>query len=72
MSAAPRPGETGKALLLFNPAGGFDTGLPPPDLVLASRPDVYDADGVLRDYLVRHGYRESATLKAFTAWRKNN
>jgi hypothetical protein len=57
------------ALFLVNPTNGFGQGLPKPDLVLSSKPDVYDNQGALADYLARAGFKRSATLAAFSAWR---
>ena len=53
---------------LMNPAKGFEQKLPKPDLVLASKADVYDQKDALRDYLTRSGFTPVTNLPAFTAW----
>jgi hypothetical protein len=57
------------AHFIMNPRKGFELNLPKPDLVLASKPDVYDQNGIVQEYLSRGGYRPVANLPAFTAWR---
>ncbi len=41
-----------------------------PDLVLASKPDVYDGNGRVVAWLARSGFRPAGTLVAFTIWRR--
>jgi len=53
----------------MSPSKAFELNLPKPDLVLASKPDVYDQNGVVQEYLSRGGYHPVANLTAFTAWR---
>jgi uncharacterized membrane protein len=64
-----QPAEPGRAVFLMNPEKGFERGLPKPDLVLTSKPDLYDSNGALADYLARAGFRRTTTLTAFAAWR---
>jgi hypothetical protein len=42
--------------------------MPAPDLIIISKPDLYDGRGALKDYLSQGGYEKSATLPAFTIW----
>jgi hypothetical protein len=63
-----KPEDTGKAVFVPVPGKGFDRDLPKPDLVLTSKPDIYDRNGALADYLNRAGFRLIASFAAFTAW----
>ncbi len=62
------PGTPNTALLLINPSAKFLQTLPQPDLVLVSKPDLYDKYGAVENYLLRSGYHRTATLSAFTVW----
>jgi hypothetical protein len=42
----------------------------PPTLVLLSRPDAYDRQNVVQDYLVDNKYQLFASFPAFAAWRR--
>jgi hypothetical protein len=42
----------------------------PPTLVLLSRPDAYDPQNVVKDYLVANKYHLFASFPAFAAWRR--
>ncbi|MPM80198.1 hypothetical protein SDC9_127245 [bioreactor metagenome] len=53
---------------IANPHSGFDKDLPQPDVVLTSKPDVYDGTGALTEYLKREGYTRGASFVAFTVW----
>ncbi len=64
-----KPEDAGKAVFVANLEKGFDRDLPKPDLVLASKPDIYDRNGALADYLNHAGLRRTASFAAFTAWR---
>jgi hypothetical protein len=61
-------GATNVALVVINSNEKFIKGLPRPDLVLASKPDLYDSSGALENYLVNSGFHRTAALSAFTAW----
>jgi hypothetical protein len=63
-----KPKDTGKAIYVADPGKGFDHDLPKPDLVLTSKPDLYDGNGALADYLNSAGFRPTASFAAFTAW----
>ena len=57
------------AVVLYNPTEAILQSLPQPDLVLVSKPDLYDKSRTLENYLVRAGFHGTATFTAFTAWR---
>jgi hypothetical protein len=44
---------------------------PAPDLVIVSKPDHYDDQGIIHRYLEREHYRVVRTLPAFTFWRRD-
>jgi hypothetical protein len=44
--------------------------LPPPNVVILSKPWLFDRTGVMATYLQVHHYRLSETLPAFTVWEK--
>ncbi len=58
------------ALWVANPLDGFETNLPAPSLVLASKPDIYDGTGALAGFLKRNDYQAATNFVAFTAWRR--
>ena len=60
--------EAGKAVWLMNPAREQLVG--PPDLVLASRRDIYDAGGTLAEFLAREKFERVQELQSFTVWRR--
>ena len=64
------PGAARMALFLMEPEEGFARDLARPDLILASKPDVYDNHGALAVYLAQNGYRAATNFTAFTAWRR--
>jgi hypothetical protein len=41
-----------------------------PDMVILSKPDIFDPEGRLQQMLHRHGYVVSRQLQAFTVWQK--
>lgn len=58
----------GLVWLMSNPPAETLTN-PPPDVLLFSRPEFYDQNGRMRDYLERNHYQVAETLPAFTVWR---
>jgi len=64
------PQITNAAFLIANPDKEFARNLPKPDLVLVSKPDIYDNHNVLHNYLIQNNYHVERTLSAFTVWRK--
>ncbi len=63
-------GGTGhaEALLLASPLPETLRSLVPPDVIIASRREVYDATGAIEQFLVQQQYQQSAALTAFTIW----
>lgn len=68
LPVAKAPGTPNAALLVVNQSEKFLQSLPRPDLVLVSKPDIYDCTGVVTNYLVRTGFQRTMTLTAFTVW----
>lgn len=62
--AESRP-ETGK---VFCPQFGGAETLPPPDVIVFSKPDIYDAKFVVQEIIKRDHYQEAARFKSFTVW----
>lgn len=61
--------QGGKALLVRNPPVN-SLGSNDPDLVIASKPDVYDAQNALRKFLANSGYAKKTNFPAFIVWEK--
>lgn len=57
-------------LWVANPAPGFATDLPRPDVVITSKPDIYDGTGALAEFLKREGYIRGTSFVAFTVWER--
>jgi hypothetical protein len=45
--------------------------LPPPDLIVLSKPDIYDQDSSLRAFIQRAGYHQSGHVQAFQFFEKS-
>jgi hypothetical protein len=58
-----------RATLIINPTAAFLAGQPKPDVVIASKADIYDHTGALAEYLTHNHYQVSEKLPAFTIWR---
>ncbi len=54
----------------MNPSADELQRAPVPDWVFASRPDVYDANGALTEYLQVNHFQVVTNLTAFTIWRR--
>jgi hypothetical protein len=67
---AKQPTKENTALILINPETLSLRTLPKPDLVLLSKPDSYDGQGVIQPYLKQNNYRLVQKLPAFTIWRR--
>ena len=65
------PVEPGHALWVIHSTGESLTGVTPPDVVVASRRDVYDEHGALADYLARGHFQPVTNFTAFTIWQHN-
>lgn len=58
------------AWFVARPGPGFATNLSQPDVVIASKPDVYDALGGLADFLKANHYQAATNFMAFTVWQR--
>jgi hypothetical protein len=67
VAVADKPGS-GAALYMMNPPSAVVRELPKPNLILASKPDIYDQEGILKQYIAHEGFMVLATFPAFTAW----
>jgi len=63
-----QPGTNGAALLVANPVRGTLNRLPMPQVVVASKPDVYDSQGTLAKYLGERLFVPVERLAAFVVW----
>jgi hypothetical protein len=68
--AATRPGTVGEALLVMNPTRETLIGLPTPQIIVASKPDVYDNQAALAEYVREQGFRQERSFTAFVIWRR--
>jgi hypothetical protein len=59
----------GAAQYLMNPEAALLQRLPVPDLVVASKPDVYDTTGSIAQYVRTNHFRLETNLMAFSLWR---
>jgi hypothetical protein len=50
-----------------NRTGGYLTDLPTPDLILLSKPELYDTTGAVREFIRQHHFRLVERFKAFEA-----
>jgi hypothetical protein len=64
------PADTNKALLLFDPTRESIVAIPTPDVIIASRPDIFDAHEALADMVAGKNFKEAAVLPAFIIWEK--
>jgi hypothetical protein len=60
----------GRVWLASHPSVQLLANQPPPDLLILSKPDLYDENGLMRPYLENHHYIMFETLPAFSLWRK--
>lgn len=58
------------ALPLIGPGAADLRAAPPPDIVVASKPDIYDPQGALGEFLRARGYVVAERLPAFAIWRR--
>jgi hypothetical protein len=68
LPASLPPGKPGTALELINAATAEVAGLPMPDLVVVSKPDLHDAGGAVAAYLATKAYKPVEMLPGFTIW----
>jgi hypothetical protein len=58
----------GNALRVFNPSDRTLEGLKQPQMIVVSRPDLYDTSGALARYIAGRGFRLTAAFPAFEIW----
>jgi len=63
-------GQNDSVLWLMNPTSDTLSHLPPPEIILLSKLDVYDGYGTIANYLVSGGYFKTAAMPAFSIWHK--
>ena len=66
------PANTDAALLLINPSAELLQHAPIPDLIIASRPDVYDSQTTVASYVVSRSFRMDKTYAAFQIWKRTS
>ncbi|MBI3850110.1 MAG: hypothetical protein HY298_07455 [Verrucomicrobia bacterium] len=62
--------ETGSAWWVMNPSRETLVAARLPDVIVVTKPDLYDRQGALADYVKRTGYRKAVILPAFTIWQR--
>ncbi len=67
---ATRPGCQGEAVLLMSPTRETLVGLPMPQVIVASKPDIYDGQMALAEYARGRGFQPETNLTAFVTWRR--
>jgi hypothetical protein len=67
---AGSPSVAGKVFVAVSPSKGDLSDLPLPNLVLLSKPDVYDSQGALGEFLSTNAYRKAMSFPAFSGWTK--
>jgi hypothetical protein len=67
---ATRPGNSGEALLLISPPRETLIGLPTPQVIIASKPDIYDDQMALAEYARERGFQPKTNFTAFVIWQK--
>jgi hypothetical protein len=68
--ATSDPPEPGQAWMLWNvPQTQLET-QPLPDLIVYTKPDLFDRAGTLAAYIAQHHYHQAASYPAITTWRK--
>ena len=67
---APQP-SVPTAVCLVNPSAGAFSASPRPEMVVCSRPEVYDGAGAVAAYLKANGYQPAARLPGFVIWRNS-
>jgi hypothetical protein len=68
---SPQRGDGDSAVLVLNPTREMLQVLPAPQVVVASKPDLYDGQSALADYLAGHGFAATERFPAFVVWEKS-
>ena len=69
---ASHPGSGGEAIPLMNPTREILIGLPTPQVIIASKPDIYDGPMALAEYIREQGFQPAMTFTAFVIWKKGD
>jgi len=64
-------GNKDAAVLILNPTPEMLRHFPTPQVVIASKPDLYDGQKALAEYLGRHGFVAAEKLAAFVIWKRD-
>jgi hypothetical protein len=64
--------SSGEALLVANVSRESLSALPPPELIITSKPDIYDGLMAIAEYIHEGGYREVGRLQAFVIWERSS
>jgi hypothetical protein len=64
------PDRKGAALLILNPARGTLTRLPLPQVIITSKPDLYDGQSALADLLRDQRFQPARKFSAFVIWER--
>jgi len=67
---ATRPGGGSKALLVTNPTRDTLIGLPAPQVIISSKPDLYDNQATLGEYVREQAFQPEGSFTAFVVWRR--
>lgn len=65
------PQQAGKALQVFNPTASALAHLPLPDSVVITKPDIYDHELRVMNFLTQSGYQPHTNFPAFVIWRRH-
>jgi hypothetical protein len=64
------PDTRNHAVWLLNPNAGTLSSLLPPEIIVASKPDMFDDQGVLAEYVRKTPYVKLAGFPAFMLWQR--
>lgn len=66
-----RPGSAGAAFLVLNPTRETLRNMPTPQIIVTSKPDIYDGQSFLGDYARRQSFHPAGRFNAFVIWSKD-
>lgn len=58
----------GKVFCVFCPQPSEIQNLPVPDVIIFSKPDIFDSRGAVQDFIKQNNYHPAETLKSFVIW----
>jgi hypothetical protein len=67
---AETPNTSNAALWLMNPTVKMLQDSPSPEIVITSKPDVYDGNRIIAEYLAQGNYTKVGALPAFIIWQR--